>query len=117
MKNVLKTLTNAFRRIFAITSTIAMHLLSFVPRRLPQRDIELPPFLDRICKLADVPVNDSFEQAICTIILHTPAHINWVSDRKFVKELQSSISKQVSYNRISDIKARAKAAASEKEVN
>lgn len=91
-------------RVLDLVATTLATIGQRIPRRLPQRDAELPRFITRICALADVPPNDSFEQAICTAIMHIGSNQSWCSDKYFVSNLQASIAKQVAYNRLSLIK-------------
>lgn len=83
---------------------------SYFPTVLPQTDSEFAEFSAEIMQLADMPNNDSFVQAIGTMVLHLGPSVATKSKHFFVKSLRASVAKQAAFNACDAIRQREKSA-------
>ncbi len=78
--------------------------------RLPETEAEMHFFIGSVLELGGLPDNDSFRHAIATSILHLDSSKNSVKKLDIIRQLRRSITNQVAFSLIADIKAREKAA-------
>lgn len=86
-------------------------VLSALPSTLPAKDDEFDVWADDILDMCGLPLdNDSLKQALATQVMHLPATLFLKPKLYFVLSIKKAIANQVAYNKIDEIRKRAKAA-------
>jgi hypothetical protein len=91
-------------KLKALSNNIIEVIKSYVPEQLPQTESAVIAFATSVCKIAKLPVNDSFIHAIASQIMHLDMRTTKVNKRMFINALRRSIANQASYNIISVLK-------------
>lgn len=81
---------------------------SFLPTPLPRTPAQFDAWAASILKLGGLPENDSFRNALATRMMHVNETTTLVPKRFFVNVLCKSISNQLAYQVIEDIRNKRK---------
>lgn len=81
---------------------------SFLPSKLPTGMTDLELFIDSILTTYQLPENDTFRGAVCTMILHLAPDSTWKPKRHFAKAILKSMANQVAYEQMQRYKEKAK---------
>lgn len=93
-------MTKLITQLTKVMRLIASHF----PSKLPTGGCEFDKFFSSICQLYDFPEENSYKQAVCTMIMH----LNPLCTRKakyyFVRSIRKSQANQVAYHKLQEIK-------------
>lgn len=90
------------KKITQFLQTLLKRLMARLKSPLPQTDAELQTWLNDVLELAQMPKNDSFVNALCTMLMHSTKPTAAKAD--FVDALKVSVLKQAAYNQIDTIR-------------
>lgn len=107
MKKLVTKLGLALKRI-------RMVVAAFIPTPLPQNGLELESWLQSILEIAGLPNNDSFQQAVCTHLMHLGTTTAYKPKLFFILAIRKAVANQVAYERIDQIRQQSKKDSSEK---
>lgn len=84
-------------------------LRSYFPEKLPQTELQLAQYLDRVFHLCGIPRSRSYEQAVATMIMQMPGYNDSKSVNYFVKCIKRRRANEAAYALLQEIRVSEKA--------